>query len=44
MKTVYGVGAETFDEILKTNRGFEVLQDSETTTDLNADDPEAIRG
>ena len=41
MKTVYGVGAETFDEILKTNRGFEVLQDSETTTDLNADDPEA---
>ncbi len=41
MKTVYGVGAETFDEILKTNRGFEALQDSETTTDLNADDPEA---
>ena len=41
MKTLYGVGAETFDEILKTNRTFEVLQDVETSTDLNADDPEA---
>src|SRR5881409_959250 len=41
MKTLYGVGAETFDEILKSNRCFEVLQDGETTTDLNADDPEA---
>ena len=26
MKSLYGVGAETFDEILKTNRGFEALQ------------------
>ena len=41
MKTLYGVGAETFDEILKTNRSFEALQDIETSTDLNADDPEA---
>ncbi len=41
MKTLYGVGAETFDEILKTSRAFEVLQDGETSTDLNADDPEA---
>jgi general secretion pathway protein E len=41
MKTLYGVGAETFDEILKTNRSFEALQDTETSTDLNADDPEA---
>ena len=41
MKTLYGVGAETFDEILKTNRAFEVLQDAETSTDLMADDPEA---
>src|SRR5216683_3991459 len=41
MKTLYGVGAETFDEILKTNRSFEALQDVETSTDLNADDPEA---
>ncbi len=41
MKTVYGVGAETFDEILKTNRAFEFSQDVESSTDLNADDPEA---
>src|SRR5467141_4052147 len=41
MKMLYGVGAETFDEILKTNRAFETLQDVETSTDLNADDPEA---
>jgi len=41
MKTLYGVGAETFDEILKTNRSFESLQDVEASTDLNADDPEA---
>ena len=41
MKTLYGVGAETFDEILKTNRSFESLDDIETSTDLNADDPEA---
>src|SRR3989449_1107199 len=41
MKTLYGIGAETFDEILKTNRALEILQDSETATDLTADDPEA---
>src|SRR3954463_9366399 len=41
MKTLYGVGAETFDEILKTNRSFEGLNDTEAATDLNADDPEA---
>ena len=41
MKTLYGVGAATFDEILKTNRSFETLQDVEASTDLNADDPEA---
>ncbi len=41
MKTLYGVGAETFDEILKTNRAFEALQDTEASTDLNADDPDA---
>jgi general secretion pathway protein E len=41
MKTLYGVGAETFDEILKTNRGFEVLHEGDTATDINADDPEA---
>src|SRR5881398_3368633 len=41
MKTLYGVGAETFDEILKTNRSFEGVQDSETAIELNDDDPEA---
>jgi general secretion pathway protein E len=41
MKTLYGVGAETFDEILKTNRSFESLQEIEASTDLDADDPEA---
>ena len=41
MKSLYGVGAETFDEILKTNRSFEALTDTEDAMDLNADDPEA---
>src|SRR6187200_3063077 len=41
MKTLYGVGAETFDEILKTNRSFEVLQDTDAAIELNDDDPEA---
>ncbi|HEY4281706.1 MAG TPA: ATPase, T2SS/T4P/T4SS family, partial [Chthoniobacterales bacterium] len=41
IKALYGVGAETFDEILKTNRAFEGLQDGEIATDINADDPEA---
>jgi general secretion pathway protein E/type IV pilus assembly protein PilB len=41
MKTLYGIGAETFDEILKTNRAFEVFQDTETAIELNSDDPEA---
>jgi general secretion pathway protein E len=41
MKTLYGVGAETFDEILKSKRDFEILQEGEIATDINADDPEA---
>jgi general secretion pathway protein E/type IV pilus assembly protein PilB len=41
MKTVYGVGAETFDEILKTNRSFENAEDIESSTDLDANDPDA---
>jgi type II secretory ATPase GspE/PulE/Tfp pilus assembly ATPase PilB-like protein len=41
MKSLYGVGAETFDEILKSNRSYEADQDIEGATDLNADDPEA---
>src|SRR5262249_60439504 len=40
-KNLYGIGAETFDEILKTNRSFEALQDTETAIELNDDDPEA---
>src|SRR5467141_3716672 len=38
MKTLYGVGAETFDEILKRKRDFEVFQDTETAIELNDDD------
>src|SRR5438045_4742748 len=30
MKTLYGVGAETFDESLKTNRSYEERQETET--------------
>jgi len=41
MKTLYGVGAETFDEILKTRGSMDVLEDAETAIELNADDPEA---
>ena len=40
MKTLWRVRKRS-DEILKTNRSFEALQDVETSTDLNADDPEA---
>ncbi len=41
MKTLYGIGAETFDEILKTNRAYEGLQEGEAAIELNDDDPEA---
>ena len=41
MKTLYGVGAETFDEILKTRGSLDLLADAETAIQLNADDPEA---
>ena len=41
MKTLYGVGAETFDEILKNRGSMDVLEDTETAIELNADDPEA---
>src|SRR5205814_4930721 len=41
IKTLYGIGAETFDEILKTNRRFEVLHQGDTAEDINAHDPEA---
>lgn len=41
MKTLYGVGAETFDEILKTRGSLDLLEAAEATIELNADDPEA---
>src|SRR5579862_2090201 len=41
IQTVYGVGAETLDEILKTNRSFEAFDERAQSMDLNADDPEA---
>jgi len=41
MKTLYGVGAETFDEILKTRGSMDALEDTEIAIELNADDPEA---
>ena len=41
MKALYGVGAETFDEILKTRGSMDVLEDVEAAIELNADDPEA---
>lgn len=41
LKTVYGVGAETFDEILKSSRNLDAIDDRTQSMDLNADDPEA---
>ncbi len=41
IKTLYGVGAETFEEILKTASGFEDFEGAEDATDLDADNPEA---
>jgi general secretion pathway protein E/type IV pilus assembly protein PilB len=41
MKALYGVGAETFDEIIKNRGALDVLEDAETAIELNADDPEA---
>jgi general secretion pathway protein E/type IV pilus assembly protein PilB len=41
MKTLYGVGAETFDEILKTRGSMDALENTDAAIELNADDPEA---
>src|SRR3954471_17314810 len=41
MKTLYGVGAETFDEILKTRGSMDALENADAAIELNADDPEA---
>ncbi len=39
IKTLYGVGAETFDEILASTRTYDEAR--EETTDITGDDPEA---
>ncbi len=39
IKSLYGVGAETFEEILASTRTYD--SDQETTTDITSDDPEA---
>jgi len=39
IKALYGVGAETFEEILASTRTYD--SDRETTTDITSDDPEA---
>src|ERR1044072_3124154 len=41
MKTLYGVGAETFDEILKPRRSMYLLEDTKPGIKQNADDPKA---
>jgi len=40
LRTVYGVGADTFEEILKNNRAFESIE-SDKALDITNDDPEA---
>jgi general secretion pathway protein E/type IV pilus assembly protein PilB len=41
IKTLYGVGAETFDEILKTSRTYDGDDDRQQSQDITSDDPEA---
>lgn len=41
IKTLYGVGAETFEEILQSSRSFDEVDEQNKSMDLNADDPEA---
>lgn len=43
IKTVYGVGAETFEELLQNTRSLDAIDPEDAATDLNvdADDPEA---
>ncbi len=38
IKTLYGVGAETFDEILKSNRTLDSIDDENKSMDINAED------
>lgn len=41
IKTVYGVGAETFDELLKSSRALEQVDEENASMDIDTDDPEA---
>ncbi len=41
IKAVYGVGAETFEEILLTSRTYDSDSDREQAQDITSDDPEA---
>ncbi|HEX8310396.1 MAG TPA: type II/IV secretion system protein, partial [Chthoniobacteraceae bacterium] len=41
IKSLYGVGAETFDEILKTSRTYDGDEDRQQAQDISSDDPEA---
>src|SRR5438132_1413938 len=44
MKTLYGVGAETFDEILKSKRDFEILQESNQEIDVRVSTIPTVNG
>jgi general secretion pathway protein E/type IV pilus assembly protein PilB len=41
IKTLYGVGAETFDEILASTRTYDGGEEREQAQDITSDDPEA---
>jgi type II secretory ATPase GspE/PulE/Tfp pilus assembly ATPase PilB-like protein len=41
IKTVYGVGAETFEEILQNTRALDNTEQEGIATDISSDDPEA---
>ncbi|MEO7317409.1 MAG: GspE/PulE family protein, partial [Chthoniobacteraceae bacterium] len=41
IKTLYGVGAETFDELLKNTRSYDEAIEREEAHDIASDDPEA---
>ncbi len=41
IKTVYGVGAETFEEILQSSRTYDYQDERQQSQDITADDPEA---
>jgi general secretion pathway protein E len=41
IKTVYGVGAETFEEILQTSRTYDNTDEHQQAQDITSDDPEA---